>query len=136
MSTGTTTLHLTRQRQVILETVKGVRNHPSADQVYEMVRARMPRISLGTVYRNLELLCQKGLIQRLEGRTHKYYDGETCNHIHFRCMKCEALIDLPVEMPVDVEKVRNAVPGFVIQGQKVEFFGICMECNKNTKNGN
>jgi Fur family ferric uptake transcriptional regulator len=129
MSTETLTLHLTRQRRVILEAIKKVRTHPSADQVYEMVRETMPRISLGTVYRNLELLCREGLIQRLEGRTQKYYDGETCNHIHFRCVKCEALLDLPVEIPVDVEQVRKRVPGFDIQGQKVEFFGVCKKCS-------
>lgn len=128
MSEGLTTLHLTRQRRVILDAVKAVRTHPSADQVFEMVREKMPRISLGTVYRNLELLCREGMIQRLEGRTHKYFDGETCNHIHFRCLQCDALIDLPVELPVDVDKVKHLVPDFDIQGQKVEFFGICGKC--------
>ncbi|MGE5577510.1 MAG: Fur family transcriptional regulator, partial [Syntrophothermus sp.] len=53
---------MTRQRQIILEELKNVTTHPTADEVYEMVRRRLPRISLGTVYRNLELLAEEGII--------------------------------------------------------------------------
>ncbi len=58
------THRITRQRRVILEELRRVNNHPSADEIYEIVRRRMPRISLGTVYRNLEMLTELGEIQK------------------------------------------------------------------------
>ena len=57
---------MTRQRRVILEALRGTTSHPTADEVYEMVRRRLPRISLGTVYRNLEILSGEGLVAKLE----------------------------------------------------------------------
>ncbi len=57
---------MTRQRSIILEELRNVCTHPSADEIYEMVRRRLPRISLGTVYRNLEILCELREIQKIE----------------------------------------------------------------------
>ena len=57
---------MTRQRRVILEEIRRTNSHPAADEIYERVRKRLPRISLGTVYRNLDVLCELGEIQRLE----------------------------------------------------------------------
>jgi Fur family ferric uptake transcriptional regulator len=59
-------MRLTSQRQVILEELKKVTSHPTANEVYDMVRKRLPRIGLGTVYRNLDLLADKGIIRKLE----------------------------------------------------------------------
>jgi Fur family ferric uptake transcriptional regulator len=73
---------MTRQRRVILEELRKVDTHPSADEVYEMVRKRLPRISLGTIYRNLEILSETGEIQRLETGSHlKRFDGRADDHI-------------------------------------------------------
>ena len=69
-------LRMTRQRRVILEELRKVNNHPSAYEIYEFVRKRLPRISLGTVYRNLEILSESGDIQKLEpGCSLKRFDG-------------------------------------------------------------
>ena len=77
-------LRMTQQRQVILEELRNVNTHPSADEIYEMVRKRLPRISLGTVYRNLEILCASGEIQKLEaGGSIKRFDGNPRNHYDF-----------------------------------------------------
>jgi Fur family ferric uptake transcriptional regulator len=59
-------MRLTSQRQVILEELKKVKSHPTANEVYDMVRKRLPRIGLGTVYRNLDLLAERGIIKKLE----------------------------------------------------------------------
>jgi Fur family ferric uptake transcriptional regulator len=68
---------MTRQRKVILEELRNVDTHPSADEIYEMVRKRLPHISLGTVYRNLEILSETGAIQKLElGCAQKKFDGK------------------------------------------------------------
>ncbi|MGD9277844.1 MAG: transcriptional repressor, partial [Desulfobacterales bacterium] len=72
---------ITKQRQVILEELRQMETHPSADEIYKVVRRRLPRISLGTVYRNLEVLAQMGEIQKLElSGSIKRYDWNTNKH--------------------------------------------------------
>ncbi len=107
-----------------------VTTHPSADQVYEMVRQKMPRVSLGTVYRNLDLLTRKGLLLKLDGVQHKHYDGNTCCHPHFLCHGCGSMFDFPVEIASQVEKAQELVKDYEIHGQKLEFFGLCPKCKK------
>lgn len=74
-------MRMTRQRKIILEEVRKVNTHPSADEIYEMVRLRLPRISLGTVYRNLEILSELGKIQKLQlSGSLKRFDWNTNKH--------------------------------------------------------
>ena len=92
---------MTQQRQVILEELRNVNTHPSADEIYEMVRKRLPRISIGTVYRNLEILCASGEIQKLEfGCSLKRFDGVATAHYHISCLDCDRVIDAPSDFHV------------------------------------
>ncbi|MGB5749105.1 MAG: transcriptional repressor [Desulfobacterales bacterium] len=122
-------LRMTRQRKVILEELRKVDTHPSADEVYEIVRKRLPRISLGTVYRNLEILSESGEIQKLElGCSLKRFDGIAENHYHIRCIHCDRLVDAPADFNVAVNhNLKNAID-FKIIGHKLEFIGICPDC--------
>ena len=124
-------LRMTRQRKVILEELRKVDTHPSADEVYEMVRKRLPRISLGTVYRNLEILSESEEIQKLElGCSLKRFDGIAKNHYHIRCIHCDRLADAPADFDVAVNhNLTNAID-FKIIGYKLEFIGICPDCLK------
>ena len=71
-------LRMTRQRKVILEIMKNVTSHPTADQVHQMVRKTLPHVSLATVYRNLEILSEHGMIQKLElAGAQRRFDGKT-----------------------------------------------------------
>src|SRR5210317_1294800 len=120
---------MTRQRKVILEELCKVDTHPSADEVYEMVRKRLPRISLGTVYRNLEILSEKGEIQKLElGCTLKRFDGIAENHYHIRCPQCDRVVDAPEDVEVAVNHDLKNATKFKIIGHKLEFIGICPDC--------
>ena len=120
---------MTRQRKVILEELRKVDTHPSADEVYEMVRKRLPRISLGTVYRNLEILSAKGEIQKLElGCTLKRFDGIAENHYHIRCLQCDRVVDAPEDVDVAVNHDLKNTTKFKIVGHKLEFIGICPDC--------
>ena len=122
-------LRMTRQRSVILEELCKVDTHPSADEVYAMVRKRLPRISLGTVYRNLEILAESGEIQKLElGCTLKRFDGKTENHYHLRCIRCDRVVDAPVDFEVTIQHDQKGVTDFEIIGHKLEFIGICSAC--------
>ena len=125
-------LRMTRQRKVILEELRKVKTHPSADEVYEMVRKRLPRISLGTVYRNLEILSESGDIQKLEpGCSLKRFDGDTSEHCHIRCVHCDRIADAPQpDIKFDLEKVQST--DFKITGHRLEFFGLCSECSEKS----
>jgi Fur family ferric uptake transcriptional regulator len=120
---------MTRQRQVILEELRKVDNHPSADEVYEMVRKRLPRISLGTVYRNLEILSANGEIQRLElGCNWKRFDGTAENHYHIRCPDCDRVVDVPGDLNIVVNHDLKDATEYKILGHRLEFIGICPDC--------
>jgi Fe2+ or Zn2+ uptake regulation protein len=122
-------LRMTRQREVILKELRKVDTHPSADEVYEMVRKHLPRISLGTVYRNLEILSECGEIQKLElGCTLKRFDGIAENHYHIRCIECGRVVDAPADFNVAVRHDLKNATDFKIIGHKLVFIGICPDC--------
>ena len=99
-----------------------------------MVRKRLPRISLGTVYRNLEILSETGEIQKLElGCTLKRFDGTTENHYHIRCIRCDRVVDAPVDFDAAIDHELKGATDFKIIGHKLEFIGICPECLNQSK---
>lgn len=120
----------TRQRMVILEELKKVKTHPAADEIYKMVRKRLPRISLGTVYRNLEVLSELKEIQQIEvvGNL-KRFDGNPENHYHIRCIICGRIDDAHFDLENDLEKKMCQFTDYTIISHKLEFIGICPECS-------
>jgi Fur family transcriptional regulator, peroxide stress response regulator len=122
----------TRQREVIIEELKKLRTHPSADELYERVRKRLPRVSLGTVYRNLETLSKEGIIRRLEhGRAQMRFDGVPDEHQHIRCERCGRVDDVPFGAELtenDGEIMRST--GYQGIERRVEFVGVCPACSK------
>lgn len=122
-------MRMTRQRKVILEEVKRLADHPSAEEIYERVRKQLPRISLGTVYRNLEILSELGEIQKLElGGTLKRFDWNTKKHYHIRCINCDRVDDAPMGFMDHVETALDDTTGYQIMGHRLEFLGLCPEC--------
>ena len=125
----TETLRMTPQREIILEILNEKNIHPSADDVYRMVRERLPKISLGTVYRNLELLSGQGLIKVVGlGGNQRRYEGNIKEHYHLKCVSCGRLEDAPVEtipFPDDLLKERR---NYEIVGHNLEFLGVCPDC--------
>jgi Fur family ferric uptake transcriptional regulator len=125
---------MTRQRQIILEELQTVDSHPSADEVYEMVRKRMPRISLGTVYRNLEILSELGEIQKLElGGDLKRFDRKPNKHYHIRCINCGRVDDAPIAPLNQVEDELYGATVYTIIGHRLEFEGLCPGCSKTSQ---
>lgn len=125
---------MTNQRQVILEEIRKVNIHPTADEVYEMVRKRLPRISLGTVYRNLEILSTRGLIQKIGPVSSQMrFDGITKNHYHLRCIYCGKVEDAPIETVDKLENDIRDISDYSIIGHKFEFIGICPGCEEKRK---
>jgi Fur family ferric uptake transcriptional regulator len=119
----------TKQRQVILEELRRLTSHPSAATLHEIVRRRLPKISLGTVYRNLELLAQSGLIRKLDlGSGEARFDGIVTPHYHIRCVKCGRVTDAH-DPDVNIAYGEDpSAEGFHVLGHQLEFVGICPQC--------
>lgn len=125
-------LRMTRQRRVILEELRKDNSHPTADTLYEQVRKRLPRISLGTVYRNLEILSALGEIQTLElSGSQKRYDGIPQKHYHIRCIRCEQVDDAPIAPLNSLEDELYGATVYTIMGHRLEFIGLCPECSRS-----
>ncbi len=123
-------MRLTNQRQVILEELRKVTTHPTAGELYDMVRQRLPRIGLGTVYRNLELLSEYGIIKKLEtGGEQKRFDGNPGPHYHIRCNTCGRVDDLPIPRLEDLDAQAANCCSYTIEGHHIEFSGTCADCN-------
>jgi Fur family ferric uptake transcriptional regulator len=120
---------MTTQRAIILEELGKLKTHPTADELYRIVRRRLPKISLGTVYRNLEILSGSGLIQKIEvPGTMKRFDGEAETHHHVRCVSCGAVSDVGPGHTIVVPEITGDVEGYRIVGCRLDLIGICPQC--------
>jgi Fur family ferric uptake transcriptional regulator len=120
---------MTAQRKVILEELRRVDTHPTADTIYAMVRRRLPRISLATVYRNLEWLAGAGLIRKYEsGGSQRRFDGNPSDHYHVRCVRCGRLDDIPMEPSPTLDQAARGNTDYQIVGHRLEYLGVCPAC--------
>ena len=134
MNAPTPMIRLTTQRQIILEELSKVKTHPTASEVYDMVRKRLPRIGLGTVYRNLELMAENGMIVKLEvGGTQKRFDATTDAHYHIRCSCCGRVDDIDVPVIDSLVDAAAKNSSYQILGHHIEFTGICSQCSNKEK---
>lgn len=120
-----------RQREEIKTYLSTRKDHPTADQVYTAMRVKMPNISLGTVYRNLNLLADNGEILRLQvGDKTDHFDYDTSPHHHFVCKKCGFVSDLT--MPNIDSVMEAAASNFsgTIEGYDIYFYGTCEKCRE------
>ena len=131
-----TPLRMTHQRAVILEELRSVTSHPTADELYALVKKRLPRISLATVYRNLETLAGAGLVSKLAitGRQ-KRFDGDLSPHDHITCTVCRRIDDIfPGENVAQASPLPPAKLGYKLSEMRVHYYGICPECQKKLQN--
>ncbi len=130
-------VRMTKQREIILEELRKLKTHPTASELYDIVRERLPKISLGTVYRNLEILAEMGMIKKLEiAGKEKRWDGDTSKHYHFRCVKCGKVEDIFLK-DEDLEKLDSFFKSYIhdnvkFEDMNVEINGLCSECNKSS----
>jgi Fe2+ or Zn2+ uptake regulation protein len=127
---GRVTRRQTRQRQVIYEAVLSSRSHPTAEWVYDRVRRRLPKISLGTVYRNLQLLVSAGQLLVWSRGGAARFDADLSRHDHFVCEACGLLLDLercPAALPAE-RKLRAR--GHEVSDRVLDFVGLCRDCRR------
>lgn len=126
-------LRHTRQRQVILEELRKLKTHPTAAELHDVTKRLLPRLSLGTIYRNLEVLARNGLVLKLEmsGKEARF-DGDVQPHLHVRCVACgrvSDIFDIAMDSIVPQYKTLN---GYEILGFRMEYVGLCPECRAET----
>ena len=115
-----------RQRERIYQAVHASREHPSAQMVYDLLREEMPRLSLGTVYRNLHQMAREGMLQELEGPMARF-DACLAPHAHIRCTCCGRVMDLSaLEEPAPVRSAAEA--GWQVERYSLMLEGICPAC--------
>ena len=122
-------LKYSKQREAIRDFLAHSEEHPTADMVYMNLRESFPNISLGTVYRNLNLLVELGEAQKLafgDGKDH--FDADTSLHYHFVCRSCGAVTDLPMEPLADIDQKAQSCTADQIEDHTVFFFGRCANC--------
>jgi Fe2+ or Zn2+ uptake regulation protein len=124
---------LTPQRKVILEELRNTRSHPTADEVYDLVRKRLPHVSLGTIYRNLDFLSSQGLIRKLDKvGSQMRFDAFIDPHLHVSCVGCGKVADLPQDAASVVVRIKDQT-AFEITGHWLELYGVCPDCKKEKK---
>ena len=129
---------MTTQRRAVLEALASVDTHPTAVEVYEIVRQTVPDVSQGTVYRNLRRLIELGYAQELDyGAGAAHFDACVEPHYHVRCTECGRVADLPLDSAPTpcIEEARRvagrACAGWTISEHRVEFMGLCPTCRKS-----
>lgn len=118
----------TKQRQLVLEAVRERRDHPSADQIYLDVRGKDPRISRGTVYRNLNLLEENGEILHVKVPGVDRFDWRVDCHYHLLCTGCGAVSDVPCEYHAELDGDLAQKTGYRIARHRTIFEGLCPVC--------
>jgi Fur family ferric uptake transcriptional regulator len=125
----------TPQRATILAALEEMTTHPTATELYAVVRERLPHISLGTVYRNLEVLREDGRIRRMEyGSADARFDACLEPHDHIRCTECGAVRDMPPAGRPFAPAPAHAA-GFEVTGYRLEYYGVCPACNGEEPRG-
>ena len=130
-------LKYSRQRESTKASLMNRKDHPTADAVYASIREEFPNISLGTVYRNLNLLVELGEVQKLtfgDGKDH--FDADTSLHYHFVCRDCGQVYDMELDEMADLNtSVQAAAPG-KIDSHSILFYGRCYSCMEKEETEN
>ena len=119
-----------RKREAVLDCLRSTTSHPTAEWVHAQLRAQFPDISLGTVYRNLAMFKDQGIITSLGtvGGVERF-DANTEPHVHFICNQCYRVDDLPeMEIPADLSNAADRCSGGRAEICHLSFTGTCRDC--------
>lgn len=125
-----TNLKVTKQRQIILDELRKLMSHPTADELYDIVKKRYKGIGMCTVYRNLEQFYKEGLIGKIKGNPTRY-DGNISPHNHIKCIQCGKISDIFIDIPVNTLEIDKL--GYKLQSYKLEINGLCSKCYKESR---
>lgn len=122
-------MNYSQQRNCIMNIVMSNPIHPTAEQVYEIARKTYPKISLGTVYRNLNQLSEHGMLKKIcSSYGSVRFDGRVDAHFHMICKKCGRVFDVELDELVQLGNKINDIYGFNVEEYEVSIQGVCEEC--------
>lgn len=126
---------MTPQRRAVLEELRSSVEHPSAEELLEMVRRRLPKVSLSTIYRNMEFFASLGLVKELKGKGGRsHFDARVEPHYHMRCAFCGRIMDLPEKVAGLSLRVPTEICGNRVLEMNVELLIQCSHCrNRDTE---
>lgn len=125
-------MNYSRQREIILDTLKENVVHPTAEYLYAKIQEKDPKISLATLYRNLNQLTENGMIKKIDGlETSSHYDHNTHEHYHFICTKCRRVFDIDAEVAPELIRRTEEKTDFLIENHDIVFSGICKDCRQS-----
>ncbi len=117
----------------MLEVLRATESHPTAAWLYDKLKPEFPSLSLGTVYRNLSILIELGLARKIDaGSTFDRFEAKTEPHYHLICRKCGKIEDFEKHFFPEIDDEIRQSTDFDIEGHRIDFFGTCSECRKNS----
>ncbi len=120
-----------RQRERILALLRSTQTHPTAAWIFDRLRREFPSLSVGTVYRNIAILVDEGLVNRIDfGSTFDRFDANTLPHYHFICEGCARIIDVDVPFDQAITARVDSSSGLTARRHEIEFYGLCERCAK------
>lgn len=128
-----TGVRITPQRHAILEYLIQSMSHPTADEIYKSLENKFPNMSVATVYNNLRVFREAGLVKELTyGDASSRFDYVTSDHYHIICEDCGKIVDFQYPGLDEVEQLASHVTGFQVAHHRLEIYGVCPECSKGT----
>ena len=121
----------TIQRNLVLEAIRTMKSHVTAEEVFEFIRKNHPNIGKGTIYRNLGILAEEGEIRRVEiPDGPDRFDFTLKNHYHVRCVKCGEVFDVDMDVITDLEERIRDTHGMEFLSYDISFKGVCPACRE------
>jgi len=123
-------VRMTPQRHAILSYLMDSMSHPTADEIYKALSPVYPSMSVATIYNNLRLFVEAGLVRELTyGDDSSRFDSDLSDHYHAICKNCGSIVDFNYPPLLEVERTASRVTGFVVEGHRMEIYGVCSTCN-------
>lgn len=124
-------LSLTRQREVVLQVIRGEQKHLTASEVFDKAKQHLPTISFATVYNSLRFLKEAGFIAEISfGSGASRFDSMTSRHDHAICVKCGKLVDMEIDLPEEIVNFAAEFSKFKLESVELTLRGLCPECTK------
>ncbi|WP_110931399.1 Fur family transcriptional regulator [Paenibacillus bouchesdurhonensis] len=124
-------VRITPQRHAILTFLMESMGHPTADEIYRALAPRFPNMSVATVYNNLKMFIEAGMVRELTyGDNSSRFDADVSNHYHVICEKCGKIKDFTYPSLEDVEQKAEEMTGFQVHGHRMELYGVCGDCRE------
>ncbi|WP_347861306.1 peroxide-responsive transcriptional repressor PerR [Salimicrobium sp. PL1-032A] len=122
-------VRITPQRHAVLEYLIQTMIHPTADDIYKALEHKFPNMSVATVYNNLRVLKEIGLVRELTyGDSSSRFDCNTSDHYHAICESCGKIVDFHYPRLDEVESLAEQVTGFHVSHHRMEVYGTCPQC--------